>query len=45
MLFRSGREGQTLRKTIRPTIYYLVVTGGVALVAAYVLGVTDPLMN
>jgi len=40
-----GREGQTLRKTIRPTIYYLVVTGGVALVAAYVLGVTDPLMN
>ncbi len=40
-----GREGQTLRKTIRPTIYYLVVTGGVALVAAYILGVTDPLMN
>ncbi|MCK0106569.1 MAG: L-lactate permease [Marinobacter sp.] len=40
-----GREGQTLRKTIRPTIYYLVMTGVVALVAAYALGVTDPLMN
>lgn len=40
-----GREGHTLRKTIRPTLYYLVMTGFVALIAAHVLGVTDPLMN
>lgn len=40
-----GREGQTLRKTIWPTLYYLVVTGLVTLLAAYGLGLTDPLMN
>ncbi|HLV76625.1 MAG TPA: L-lactate permease [Marinobacter sp.] len=40
-----GREGQTLRKTIRPTIYYLTATGLVALAGAYLLGITDPLMN
>jgi len=40
-----GREGQTLRKTIRPTIYYLVMTGLVAMLAAYILGLTDPLMH
>lgn len=39
-----GREGATLRKTILPTIYYLVFTGLIALVAFYVIGVTDPLM-
>ena len=40
-----GREGQTLRKTIWPTLYYLIVTGLVAILAAYVFGLTDPLMN
>ncbi|GGC69021.1 L-lactate permease [Marinobacter halophilus] len=40
-----GREGQTLRKTIWPTLYYLVVTGLLTLLAAYGLGLTDPLMN
>ncbi|GEN28627.1 L-lactate permease [Halovibrio variabilis] len=39
-----GREGATLRKTILPTIYYLVFTGLIALIAFYVIGVTDPLM-
>lgn len=39
-----GREGTTIRKTIIPTIYYLVFTGIIALIAFYVLGVTDPLM-
>jgi len=39
-----GREGTTIRKTIIPTIYYLVFTGIIALVAFYVLGITDPLM-
>ncbi|WP_394425354.1 L-lactate permease [Vreelandella stevensii] len=39
-----GREGTTIRKTIIPTIYYLVFTGIIALIAFYVLGITDPLM-
>ncbi|WP_404473238.1 L-lactate permease [Vreelandella venusta] len=39
-----GREGATIRKTIIPTIYYLVFTGIIALIAFYVIGVTDPLM-
>ncbi|MCG9648079.1 L-lactate permease [Vibrio brasiliensis] len=40
-----GREGATLRKTIIPTIYYLVVTGIVGLVAIYGLQITDALMQ
>jgi lactate permease len=40
-----GREGITIRKTILPTIYYLVFTGTIALIAFYVIGVTDPLMR
>lgn len=39
-----GREGTTIRKTIIPTIYYLVFAGIIALIAFYVLGITDPLM-
>ncbi len=39
-----GREGTTIRKTIIPTIYYLIFAGIIALVAFYVLGITDPLM-
>ncbi|MGO2146556.1 L-lactate permease [Halomonas sp.] len=39
-----GREGTTIRKTIIPTIYYLVFAGIIAMVAFYVIGVTDPLM-
>jgi lactate permease len=39
-----GREGATLRKTILPTIYYLVVIGILGLVAIHLLGVVDPLM-
>ena len=39
-----GREGATIRKTILPTIYYLIFTGTIALIAFYVIGVTDPLM-
>jgi lactate permease len=38
-----GREGSTLRKTILPTIYYLLVIGILGLLAVHVLGVTDPL--
>lgn len=40
-----GREGATLRKTIWPTLYYVLATGLIALFAVYVLGVTDPLQT
>ncbi|QOR39877.1 L-lactate permease [Billgrantia diversa] len=40
-----GREGETIRKTILPTLYYLIFTGLIGLIAFYVLGVTDPLMQ
>lgn len=40
-----GREGETIRKTILPTLYYLVFTGIIALVAFYVLGLGDPLLG
>ena len=40
-----GKEGNTLRKTILPAIYYLLVVGILGLIAVHVLGVTDPLMG
>jgi len=40
-----GKEGATLRKTILPTIYYLLVIGILGLVAIHLLGVVDPLMG
>lgn len=40
-----GREGETIRKTILPTLYYLIFTGLIGLIAFYVLGVSDPLMQ
>ncbi|PKM23368.1 MAG: lactate permease [Gammaproteobacteria bacterium HGW-Gammaproteobacteria-13] len=39
-----GREGSILRKTIWPTLYYVLFTGLIALFAVYVLGISDPLM-
>ena len=39
-----GREGATLRKTILPTIYYLLVIGVLGLLAVHLLGVGDPLL-
>ncbi len=39
-----GKEGSTLRKTILPTIYYLLVIGILGLIAIHLLGVSDPLM-
>jgi len=39
-----GQEGSTLRKTILPTIYYLTMIGLLGLLAAYVIGVSDPLL-
>jgi len=40
-----GREGETIRKTILPTLYYLVAAGAIGLVAFYVLGIGDPLLS
>ncbi|WP_439860886.1 L-lactate permease [Pseudomonas sp. MBLB4136] len=39
-----GREGSTLRKTVWPTLYYVLFTGLIALVAIYLLGISDPLV-
>ncbi|WP_447555377.1 L-lactate permease [Vreelandella sp. EE22] len=39
-----GREGATIRITILPTLYYITFAGIIALLAFYVLGVTDTLM-
>ncbi|MGR5362483.1 L-lactate permease [Vibrio mediterranei] len=40
-----GREGLTLRRTIIPTFYYLVVTGLIGLALVYGFHFTDALMN
>ncbi|MGF1681649.1 L-lactate permease [Photobacterium minamisatsumaniensis] len=40
-----GREGATLRKTIIPTIYYLIMTGVIGLVVIYGFQITDALMK
>jgi len=37
-----GKEGETLRKTIIPTVYYLLVVGVIGLLAIHVIGVADP---
>ena len=39
-----GQEGNILRRTIIPTIYYVLLTGILGLVAIYLFGVADPLM-
>ena len=39
-----GREGATLRKTILPTLYYLLVVGLLGLAAVHLLGLGDPLV-
>ena len=40
-----GREGITLRKTILPTLYYLVAAGTITMIAMYGMGLSDPLMQ
>ena len=40
-----GREGLTLRITILPTIYYLVLAGVLGMVGFHVLGLSDPLIG
>jgi len=38
-----GQEGVTLRKTVLPTLYYVIAVGIMGLAAVYVLGLSDPL--
>lgn len=38
-----GQEGATLRKTMIPTLYYVLVTGILGLIAVYGLHLSDPL--
>ncbi|MBS7662565.1 L-lactate permease [Pseudomonas lalucatii] len=40
-----GREGITLRKTMLPTLYYLVAAGSLTMIAMYGMGITDPLLQ
>jgi len=40
-----GREGITLRKTVWPTLYYVLATGVIGMIAIYLMGVTDPLVG
>jgi lactate permease len=40
-----GREGEILRMTIIPTIYYLLMAGLIAMISVYVIGIGDPLMS
>lgn len=39
------KEGATLRKTILPTIYYVLASGVIALIATYIIKVSDPLLG
>ena len=40
-----GREGITLRKTMLPTLYYLILAGTIGLIGFYVMGISDPLVG
>lgn len=39
------QEGETLRRTIIPTIYYCLLAGIIGLIGMYILGISDPLMK
>ena len=40
-----GREGQILRRTIIPTIYYVALAGILAMLSMHVLNLGDPLLS
>jgi lactate permease len=40
-----GREGQTLRRTVMPTIYYVSLVGALTMVAMHLLKWGDPLLG
>lgn len=39
------QEGETLRRTIIPTVYYCLVAGILGLIGMYTIGLVDPLMG
>jgi lactate permease len=39
-----GREGITLRKTMLPTLYYLLAAGSLTMIAMYGMAISDPLV-
>ena len=39
------QEGETLRRTIIPTLYYCLIAGIIGLIGMYTLGFVDPLMK
>jgi lactate permease len=40
-----GQEGDLLRKTLLPTLYYVGLAGLLGLAAIYLLGLSDPLVG
>ncbi|MEO1444568.1 MAG: L-lactate permease, partial [Chloroflexota bacterium] len=40
-----GREGALLRKTIIPTLYYVILSGVLGLIGIYLLEIGDPLLD
>ena len=40
-----GREGTTLRMTIIPTIYYVILAGTLLMISLYMIGIGDPLVG
>ena len=40
-----GQEGQTLRRTIIPTLYYVAATGLLGFIAIYAFDISDPLLK
>jgi lactate permease len=40
-----GREGEILRRTVIPTIYYVSLAGALTMLAMHVLQWTDPLVG
>lgn len=40
-----GQEGRTLRRTVIPTLYYVLATGILGLIASYVFNLSDPLLG
>ncbi len=39
-----GREGQVIRLTIVPTLYYLIMAGLLTMISIHMMGIGDPLM-
>ena len=39
------QEGETLRRTIIPTLYYCLIAGILGIIGMYILGITDPILT